>query len=128
MHRPRKQSRRLALVTALAAIALCVTAGLTHAATDGDAKLARGLGCSGFGTTWAQSYNAQATLEGNPVRILSACCRPTATAGVNHCFLTVTLAGTLDRGCETVDIGKNGLPSNVGRHAKCVGGTRQQIA
>ncbi len=45
---------------------LCVLASLAHcAATVGD-EARRGLGCSGFGTTWAQSYNAQATLGRQP--------------------------------------------------------------
>ena len=115
---------------ALFAVALAVAAivaAFAPAALADDRALAHGIGCSSFGAVWAHSYNSQAVAAGNPVRILSACCRPTETAGVNHCFLTVTLAGTLDRGCETVDIGKNGLPSDVGRHAKCVG-TRQLIA
>ena len=115
---------------ALFAVALAVAAvvaAFAPAASADDRALARGIGCSSFGEVWAHSYNSQAVAAGNPVRILSACCRPTETAGVNHCFLTVTLAGTLDRGCETVDIGKNGLPSDVGRHAKCVG-TRQLVA
>jgi hypothetical protein len=117
-------SRLAALAAAVTVVAVAVFA--STAAAD-DRALARGIGCSSFGTTWSHSYNAHAELVGNPVRILSACCRPTETAGINHCFLTVTLAGTLDRGCEVVNIGKNGLPANVGRHRKCVGG-RQTVA
>ena len=75
--------------------------------------------CTQFGTTWRLAYNKRAATSGNPVRILAACCRPTGKAGVNHCFLTVTLAGTHDRGCELVDIGENGLPAGPGKHERC---------
>jgi hypothetical protein len=75
--------------------------------------------CAKFGTTWRLAYNKRATTSGNPVRILAACCQPTGRLGVNHCFLTVTLAGTNDRGCELVDIGENGLPAGPGKHEPC---------
>jgi hypothetical protein len=75
--------------------------------------------CTKFGTTWRLAYNKRATTSGNPVRILAACCQPTGRLGVNHCFLTVTLAGTNDRGCELVDIGENGLPAGPGKHERC---------
>ena len=79
-----------------------------------------------FGPTWAHTYNARAVVAGNPVRILAACCRPTERAGVNHCLVTVTLAGTIDRGCELVDIGPSGFPAGPGKHEKCV--PREQTA
>ena len=60
------------------------------------------------------------------MRILAACCRPTERAGVNHCLVTVTLAGTIDRGCELVDIGPSGFPAGPGKHEKCV--PREQTA
>ena len=75
--------------------------------------------CTKFGATWRFAYNKRATTSGNPVRILAACCQPTGRLGVNHCFLTVTLAGTNDRGCELVDIGTNGLPAGPGKHERC---------
>jgi hypothetical protein len=75
--------------------------------------------CTRFGTTWRLAYNKRAATSGNPVRILAACCQPTGRPGVNRCFLTVTLAGTNDRGCELVDIGENGLPAGQGKHERC---------
>jgi hypothetical protein len=125
---PRWAHSHRKLAALLAAVAACALAvGLAHASRVNDSSLARGVGCSSFGTPWAHSYNAKAVLAGNPVRILSACCTPTETAGVNHCFVTVTLAGTRDRGCESVDIGPNGWPAGPGKHRKCVS-TAQQIA
>lgn len=123
----RNPGRFASLAAALAVTALVTVAMFAPAAAADDRALAHGIGCSSFGSTWAHAYNAHAVLQGNPVRILSACCRPTQTVGVNHCFLTVTLAGTLDRGCETVNIGKNGLPSDIGRHAKCVAARQQTV-
>ena len=75
--------------------------------------------CSSFGTTWRLGYNKQAAKAGNPIRILDACCRPASRLGVSHCFITVTLAGTKDRGCESVDIGKNGSVAGPGKHETC---------
>jgi hypothetical protein len=39
----------------------------------------------------------------------------------------VTLAGTPFQGCESVDIGRNGLPASIGRHERCVA-TAQPVA
>jgi hypothetical protein len=75
--------------------------------------------CSSFGTIWARAYDRVASSEGNPVRILSACCRPSTRPGVHWCFLTVTLAGTKDRGCEYVPIGPKGTPVGPGKHETC---------
>jgi hypothetical protein len=128
VHPSHTQSTRFLPAAVIVAALLCaVTAGLAHASGVKDGSLAKGIGCSTFGPSWAHTYNTRAVLAGNPVRILSACCTSTETAGVNHCFVTVTLDGTADRGCETVDIGRNGWPSGPGRHRKCVS-TRQQVA
>jgi hypothetical protein len=75
--------------------------------------------CSSFGTTWRLSYNKKAAKAGNPIRILDACCRPASQLGVSHCFVSVTLAGTKDRGCESVDIGRNGSVAGPGKHETC---------
>jgi hypothetical protein len=74
--------------------------------------------CSSFGPTWARAYNTRASKDGNPVRIISACCKPTAKFGVNGCLVTVTLAGTTDRGCAYYDISSNGS-LGPGRHETC---------
>jgi hypothetical protein len=88
-----------------------------------------GAACSSYGPVWLQGYNKEAAKAGNPVRILSACCHPTKAEGVNHCYVMVTLAGTRDRGCESVDIGENGLPAGQGKHENCLlHNTRQMIA
>jgi hypothetical protein len=114
---------RQAFQSLAVALALPVTLGLAPvagaAAAPPGGHAAGVSGCSTFGPTWARAYNARAIVAGNPVRILAACCRPTSRAGVNHCFVTVTLAGTRDRGCESVDIGRNGLPAGPGRHRTC---------
>jgi hypothetical protein len=106
---------RLAVPAVLAAVLACAllapTAGAGRASVSGT--------CSLFGPSWAHSYNAKAILTGNPIRILSACCRPTERIGISHCFIMVTLAGTRDRGCESVDIGRNGLVAGPGRHETC---------
>src|SRR5579871_4792885 len=106
---------KLALPTVLAAVLACAmlvpTAGASSAAAAGT--------CSMFGPAWAHTYNARAIVTGNPIRILSACCKPTGRIGISHCFIMVTLAGTRDRGCESVDIGKNGLVAGPGRHEAC---------
>jgi len=74
--------------------------------------------CSSFGPTWARTYNAHASKDGNPVRIISACCKPTAKFGVSGCLVTVTLAGTTDRGCAFYEISANGS-LGPGRHETC---------
>jgi hypothetical protein len=78
-----------------------------------------GTNCSSFSTTWRLSYNKTAKQQGNPVRVLDACCKPTERAGVSHCFVAITLAGTSDRGCESVDIGTDGKVAGPGKHEKC---------
>jgi hypothetical protein len=104
--------------------ALLVLAGGADAAGGGTGGAAT---CSSYGLTWRLSYNKQAAKAGNPVRILSACCHPTKTEGVNHCYVMVTLAGTSDRGCESVDIGENGLPAGQGKHEICLLHTTRQL-
>jgi len=79
--------------------------------------------CTTFGTTWARGYNSAAAKSGNPIRIVSACCHPGTRFGVNTCLLTVTLAGTRDRGCELVDIGSKGVPVGPGKHETCEAAT-----
>ena len=108
------------MTRAAAAVSVLSLASVSATTTaPASASPAAGSGCSGFGPTWARSYNAGAVVTGNPVRILAACCRPAERVGVNHCFVTVTLAGTIDRGCEAVDIGPSGLPAGPGRHERC---------
>ena len=51
--------------------------------------------------------------------MLAACCAPKNGKGVSHCVLTLTLAGTKDKGCEAVDLGPAGTPGSVGRHVLC---------
>jgi hypothetical protein len=100
-------------VLLIAAVLALVPAGGAGAHRSASAK------CSAFGTTWRLGYNKQAAKAGNPIRILDACCRPASRLGVSHCFITVTLAGTKDRGCESVDIGKNGAVAGAGKHETC---------
>ena len=122
------RQRRVLIVPIGAAVASVLAVASVAAATalgPGTARAA-GASCSAFGPSWARSYNARAIVTGNPVRILGACCQPTEKAGVNHCFVTVTLAGTVDRGCELVDIGPSGLPAGPGQHERCK--VRQQTA
>ncbi|HEX4520715.1 MAG TPA: hypothetical protein VH063_14125 [Gaiellaceae bacterium] len=76
-------------------------------------------GCDTFGPTWVHTYNVKAIKQGNPIRMLSACCQVSGQIGVHHCFIKLTLAGTKDLGCETVDIGTDGLPAGEGKHEKC---------
>jgi hypothetical protein len=107
-------------------LAAAVLAAAASAAT-GDSRIARlTTGCTTFGPAWAHSYDTSALAAGNPIRILDACCHSTPRAGVHHCFVTVTLAGTTYRGCESVDIGPAGVPASIGRHERCV--TRQAVA
>jgi hypothetical protein len=114
---------RLLVAAGALVAALVLAAGARPAATP------QTVACSTYGPAWAHSYNANAKKAGNPVRILSACCRSTQVKGVNHCYVMVTLVGTSDRGCETVNIGKNGLPSGPGKHEKCtVNATRAIVA
>ena len=108
---------RSLLVLAVAGAAI---AGSAHASKGTDRMVALSTGCTSFGPTWAHSYNRTAIQAGNPVRILTACCHSTGRVGVHHCYLTVTLAGTPYRGCESVDIGRTGLPASVGRHERRV--------
>ena len=103
-----------------AAIAAAAIVGSAHAAGGTDRMVALTTGCTSFGPTWVHSYNHDAIQVGNPIRIVTACCHSTGRVGVHHCYVTVTLAGTPYRGCESVDIGRNGLPASVGRHERCV--------
>ncbi|HEY4346841.1 MAG TPA: hypothetical protein VGM80_04570 [Gaiellaceae bacterium] len=128
---PRDQVGRSSHAWGLAG--LLVIAALLLLATNARAASAKAPApakCSGFGPTWRKSYNAKAVKVGNPIRILAACCQSTKTPGIHHCYVTVTLAGTLDRGCESVDIGKNGMPAGTGKHEECVVHTtaRQLVA
>jgi hypothetical protein len=112
----------------LAAVAVIVAA-LVLAAGARPAPSGQTATCSSYGPTWAHSYNVKAKKAGNPVRIVSACCQSTKVKGINRCYIMVTLVGTSDRGCESVNIGKDGLPSGPGKHEKCtVNATRQIVA
>jgi hypothetical protein len=95
--------------------------GLATSACGAAARRSAKPVCTGFGTSWRQAYNRQAARSGNPVRILAACCGSASRAGVSDCRIMVTLAGTTDRGCELVPIGRNGLPAGPGRHESCRG-------
>jgi hypothetical protein len=100
-------------------LAAAVVAALGVGTATGGA--ARAGACTGFGPSWAHGYNAQAKKQGNPVRIVSACCGPRLKSGAHSCYVTVTLAGTKDRGCETVLISaKTGLPAGPGKHENCL--------
>jgi hypothetical protein len=105
-------------------LAVAIAAGVLTAAAQAsnvnNRKLAVTTGCTTFGQIWVHSYNQTAVQVGNPIRILKACCHSTERAGIDHCYVTVTLAGTPYRGCESVDIGRDGLPASVGRHERCV--------
>jgi hypothetical protein len=112
-----------------AVLLLAAVLGLAAGANGADAGSSQAAACSSYGPILVQSYNKKALKAGNPVRLLSACCHPTKVRGVNHCYVMVTLAGTSDRGCESVNIGKNGLPSGPGKHENCLlHTTRQMIA
>src|SRR5262249_833646 len=78
-----------------------------------------GTNCSSLSTTWRLPYNKTAKKQSNPIRVLDACCKPTERAGISHCFVAITLAGTHDRGCESVDIDADGKVAGPGKHEKC---------
>jgi hypothetical protein len=65
------------------------------------------------------AYNKLAMTRGTLVRFLAACRHPSGRLGVNHCFVTVTLAGTHDHGCELVVIGENRLPAGTEKPERC---------
>jgi hypothetical protein len=75
--------------------------------------------CTSYGATWLKAYNKTALRQGSPIRMVSACCGPVTKGGRHHCFLKVTLVGTKQLGCETVDLGPDGTPATVGRHENC---------
>ncbi len=104
--------------SALAALTVGTSSLLASLALSGGAA-SHTPACTSFGATWARGYNSAAAKSGNPIRIVSACCHPGTRFGVNTCLLTVTLAGTRDRGCELVDIGSKGLPVGPGKHESC---------
>ena len=90
------------------ALAACGAGGKDAASTSVSTSTGSSTpdaGCDTFGTTWVHSYNVKAIKQGNPIRMLSACCQVSGQIGVHHCFIKLTLAGTKDLGCETVDIG-----------------------
>lgn len=103
--------RVLALPVTLLMLSAVVVGGKAHAAAA--------AGCSSFGPTWARSYNARAAKDGNPVRIVAACCRPPTKLGLSPCHIIVTLAGTRSKGCEFVHLDKNGKPVGPGKHEAC---------
>ena len=112
--------RRLRLLAGLAVAAAVTLTWLATVLAPTARPATPDAVCSSFGPTWAHTYNTRAVTAGNPVRILAACCQSTQMAGVHHCFVTVTLAGTIDRGCELVNIGPTGWPAGPGKHEKCV--------
>ena len=107
LHHPRRLAAGVLVVVVLAiaaAVALIPQAKAT---------------CSSFGTTWARTYDRHAVQDQNPIRIISACCKPTNTANVSSCFLTVGQAGISEHGCELVDISSAGLVASEGVHENC---------
>jgi hypothetical protein len=102
--------RRLCGVLAVALLGTLAATGAAGAASGS---------CSSFGPSWARSYNAKAKKDGNPIRIVSACCKPGAKFGLNSCFVMVTLAGTNDLGCESTEIDAAGMPVGAGKHETC---------
>jgi hypothetical protein len=113
------ESRPAFGVSALAGVLLTAAVLALVSACGAGAHPAATAKCSTFGTTWRLGYNKKAAKAGNPIRILDACCKPASHLGVSHCFVTVTLAGTKDRGCESVDIGRNGAVAGPGKHETC---------
>ncbi len=112
----------VACVAAVLALAACGSGGKTAASTSAPTSTGTSTpdtGCDTFGPTWVHSYNVKAIKQGNPIRMLSACCQVSGQIGVHHCFIKLTLAGTKDLGCEAVDIGSDGLPAGEGKHEKC---------
>ena len=116
----------LALLVAAASLAGCGSTKATtttRAASPLTALKATAAGaptsCTSYGSTWLRAYNKAAVVQGSPIRMVSACCGPATKAGRHHCFLKVTLAGTKQLGCETVDLGPDGTPATIGRHENC---------
>jgi hypothetical protein len=103
----------------LAAVVLLAAVAVLFAARSPRSHAAATATCDHYGPSWVRWYNKQAKAQGNPVRMLSACCQSTSRAGVHHCFIKLTLAGTKDLGCATYDLGKNGLPVGIGKHENC---------
>jgi hypothetical protein len=102
---------KIACLSTVAALSLIAAVGTGAGATAAT--------CTSFGPRWAASYNKTASKDGNPVRILTACCGSPNASGVHHCAISVTLAGTKNRGCESVGIGKTGMPVGPGTHETC---------
>jgi hypothetical protein len=79
--------------------------------------------CDAYGLSWVKSFNKSAVADGNPTRMLSACCQSTSLKGVHHCLIRLTLAGTTVQGCALYDLGADGLPVStkisVGRKVNC---------
>jgi hypothetical protein len=112
--------RRLLAATLVFAAALAAALIVLAARSGGgEAAGVAAAKCDTYGPVWVKSYNKIAIKQGNPVRMLSACCQPGAKKGVHHCFIIVTLAGTKDRGCAIYDLGPNGQPVGLGKHEAC---------
>jgi hypothetical protein len=75
--------------------------------------------CSAWGKSFAAAFNKTAKKQENPERMLDVCCAAQNSAGVSHCVLTLTLAGTTSKGCEVVNLNSAGSPVSVGRRVKC---------
>jgi hypothetical protein len=115
-----RRGRRLLAATLVFAASAATSAIILAAGSGGGeaAEVAAGR-CDTYGPVWVKSYNKTAIKQGNPVRMLSACCQPGAKKGVHHCFIIVTLAGTKDRGCAIYDLGPDGQPVGLGKHEAC---------
>lgn len=79
--------------------------------------------CDAYGHSWVKWFNKSAVADGNPTRMLSACCQTTSLKGVHHCLIRLTLAGTTVQGCALYDLAANGQPVStkisVGRKVNC---------
>jgi hypothetical protein len=79
--------------------------------------------CDAYGPSWVKLFNKSAVADGNPTRMLSACCQTTSMKGVHHCLIRLTLAGTTVQGCALYDLAANGQPVStkisVGRKVNC---------
>ena len=116
----------VALVAAAAVLAGCgsskaqtTTTGAKTTAVLAPTSAGAPTSCTSYGTTWLRAYNRVALQQGSPIRMVSACCGPATKAGRHHCFLKVTLLGTKQLGCETVDLAPDGTPATIGRHENC---------
>ena len=115
----------VAAAVGLVAAAVALAVVLASQGRSGRAANVIPAKCDSYGPGWVKSFNKTAKVQGNPTRMISACCAPAKVKGVSvhHCFIKLTLAGTKVMGCATYDLGMNGLPVSpavsVGQHQNC---------